>query len=344
MDCILKILNIHLTMSKKRIFLLILVALTALYFLGPQPDAPLYKFQLPVNFPSELALVDGFIKESNSIHNIKPDNESVLIWADSSASKTEYALVYLHGFSASPGEGNPVNKDIAKEYGMNIYIPRLAHHGLNSNEPLLEFSGADFMNSAYEAIKLAELLGEKVIVMSCSTGGTASLYSIAYSDVNVHSQIMYSPNISLFDPKAPLLTMPWGLQIARLVKGSEYNIWEVPNDAENYWYGKYRLEAAVELQNMLESSMTPATFSKISVPTFVSYYYKDDNSQDNVVSVEAIKDMISQLSVPKESLIEHAFTTVDAHALQSEYFSKDIPEVKNQTRVFIENVLKIKKP
>ena len=76
-------------MSKKRIFLLILVALTALYFIGPQPDVPSYKFELPDNFPSELALVDGFIEESNSIHNIKPDNESVLIWADSSTSKTE---------------------------------------------------------------------------------------------------------------------------------------------------------------------------------------------------------------------------------------------------------------
>ncbi|MEJ6681744.1 MAG: alpha/beta hydrolase [Flavobacteriales bacterium] len=331
-------------MSRKRIILLIIVTIIALFFLGPQPEAPSFKFELPSNFPSELAHVDDFIEESNSIHNIKPDNESVLIWADSPASKTEYALVYLHGFSASPGEGNPVNRDIAEDYGMNIYIPRLAHHGLNSNEPLLEFSGVDFINSTYEAIKLAELLGEKVIVMSCSTGGTASLYSIAYSDVNVHSQIMYSPNISLSDPKASLLTMPWGLQIARLVKGSHYNIWELPDDAVKYWYGKYRLEAVVELQNMLETSMTPTTFSKISVPTFISYYYEDDENQDEVVSVEAIKGMINQLSVPKEFLIECAFTTVNAHALQSEYFSQDIPEVKKQTREFIENVLKIKKP
>ena len=331
-------------MSKIKILPLILLAFIAVYFIGPQPEEPNYKFELPSNFPTNISLVDDFIKESNSIYNIRPDNESSIIWADSSSSKTEYAIVYLHGFSASPGEGNPVNRDIAKEYGMNIYIPRLAHHGLISDEALLEFSSADFINSAYEAIKIGELIGENVIVMSCSTGGTAALYNIAYSDVNVYSQIMYSPNIRLADSKASLLSKPWGLQIARLVKGSKYNIWDVPNGAEKYWYGKYRLEGVVELQNMLETSMKPTTFSKISIPTFVSYYYKDEDKQDHVVSVDAMKEMIGQLSVPKENLTEHVFTTVDAHALQSGYFSKDITEVKNQTREFLENILKIKKP
>ncbi len=331
-------------MKKTKLFLLLVLIMVVSYFLGPQPDHPSYKFELTQEFPSSISQIEDYIEDSNSTFNIREFNESQIIWADSLAVKTEYSIVYLHGFSASPGEGNPVNKEIAKEYGMNLYIPRLAHHGLVSDEPLVDFSASEFMNSAYEAIKLGELIGEKVIVMSCSTGSTASLFNIAESDVEVFAQVMYSPNIRLFDSKAPLLTMPWGLQIAQLVKGGDYNEWEVPAEASKYWYGKYRLEGVVELQNMLETSMTPSTFSKISVPTFIGYYYKDENNQDNVVSVSDIKDMITHLSVPQDKFEGHVFTEVGAHALQSEYFSKNIPSVIEQTQLFFENVLKIEKP
>ena len=43
---------------------------------------------------------------------IKQDNESRIIWADG-PTQTEYAIVYLHGFSASPMESYPVHVDVA---------------------------------------------------------------------------------------------------------------------------------------------------------------------------------------------------------------------------------------
>ena len=46
-------------------------------------------------------------------HRLKPDNEARIVWADSSRQKTAYAIVYLHGFSASLGEGDPTDTDIA---------------------------------------------------------------------------------------------------------------------------------------------------------------------------------------------------------------------------------------
>ena len=40
---------------------------------------------------------------------IKPDNQARIIWADSSKKeKTKIAFLYLHGFSASQAEGDPV--------------------------------------------------------------------------------------------------------------------------------------------------------------------------------------------------------------------------------------------
>ena len=41
---------------------------------------------------------------------VKPENEARIIWQnDSLKNKTEYAVVYLHGFSASQEEGDPVH-------------------------------------------------------------------------------------------------------------------------------------------------------------------------------------------------------------------------------------------
>ncbi len=327
---------------KRKLLLAALAVLIITYLLGPKPEAPIVEFSVhTANFPSQTSEINDFVLTKDNGLAVKDKNHSILNWRNGIGNKTEYALIYLHGFSASPEEGAPVHRQIAEKYGMNFYAPRLAHHGLKEDEALLNFSSKDFIEDAYEAIKIGELLGEKVIVMSCSTGGTASLYCCAHSDVNVHAQIMYSPNISLFDSKSWLLSSPWGLQMARLVKGGKYHSWEVPNGAEKYWHGKYRLESLVDLQSGLENLMTSETFHKVSEKTMVSYYYKDENNQDDVVSVEAIKQMISELGTQKEDVHEVIFTDVDAHALQSKFFSKNIPTVISETEKYLQNNLGI---
>ena len=160
----------------------------------------------------------------------------------------------------------------------------------------------------------------------------------------IYSQILYSPNIRLADPKSGLLSKPWGLQLARIVKGGDYHEWDVPEDAKNYWYGKYRLESLINLQCGLENLMIKETFEKVNERSMISYYYKDEENQDDVVSVEAIKNMISGLGTSKDNLHEVIFTEVDAHALQSNYFSKDISSVKSETENYLQNILGIKKP
>ena len=316
------------------------------YFLGPKPSSPKIVFELNSSqFPKTVNAISPYLAIKESKLDIRPENQSIIQWANpDSISKTEYSLVYLHGFSASPEEGLPVHKNIAREYGMNLYAPLLAHHGIETKEPLQDFSSKAFIESAYEAIKIGELMGEKVIVMSCSTGGTASLYCAAYSDTEIHAQILYSPNIRLSDSKSSLLSKPWGLQLARLVKGGKYHEWEIPGEAKKYWYGKYRLEALVDLQCALENLMVTSTFKKVMPNSMIAYYFKDQTQQDDVVSVEAIKNMISELGTEKSEIYEVVFAGVKAHALQSEFFSQDIESVIRETKNYLENHLAIKKP
>ena len=68
----------------------------------------------------------------------KPNNESKVVFHDSIPKKTPYSILYLHGFSASTEEGNPVHINIANALGANIYLPRLFGHGLVEEEPIVK--------------------------------------------------------------------------------------------------------------------------------------------------------------------------------------------------------------
>lgn len=329
----------------KKIFIGLLVVIILLgitYLLGPKPQ----KLQVDTSVGALMdptAFNPQYVREAidrvESNLNIRAGNESQLYWADSVGKKTKYVLLYLHGFSASPEEGQPVCGSFAKRYGMNMYAPLLAEHGLVEEEPMLHFTAEKYLESAKQALRLARLMGDSVIIMSTSTGSTAALF-LASGNNGVHSLICYSPNISIYDPKSSLLAGPWGIEIARIVKGGDYHTWEASDEAAKYWHLKYRLESLVELQRLVESTMTKATFEQVRIPTFVGYYYKNKIEQDNVVSVPRILEMYDQLASTKKKKV--ALPEVNKHALASHYFSKDLASVERETNLFAEEVLGLK--
>ena len=121
----------------------IVVALAALYFFGPHPAKPVYTNLLPTISDSGAAL-DGYVANLESRHPLKKNNEARIVWAnDSLKNTTEYAIVYLHGFSASQEEGNPVHRNIAKAFGCNLYLARLAQHGIDTTDALYHFTAEE---------------------------------------------------------------------------------------------------------------------------------------------------------------------------------------------------------
>ena len=108
-----------------------------------------------------------------------------------------------------------------------------------------------------------------------STGGTLALLLAAEFPKDVAAVINLSPNIAINEAMIGLLDEPWGIYMARLVKGSKYNEY-VPENPEKarYWYTKYRLEAVVELENLVDHTMRPELFKKVRQPVLNLYYYK----------------------------------------------------------------------
>lgn len=318
-----------------------IILLIGVYFLGPEPESPEYNFDLPV-VPVEAVELEKYIANHESNHNIKPDNEARIVWNDSTKTKTEYAIVYLHGFSASQMEGDPVHKRLAKEYGCNLYLARLADHGIDTTESLLTFTAERCWNSSKEALAIGNQLGEKVIIVSTSTGGTVALMLAAYFPDNVHALINLSPNIAINDPAAFLLNDPWGLQIARMVMGGKYREWIAEPDRVKYWNNKYRLESVVQLEELVETTMNEETFSKITQPVLTLYYYKSEEEQDPEVKVSAMLIMHEQLGTPDSLKAATAIPNAGAHVLGSPMTSKDVEGVYAEMKKFVEEKLRLK--
>src|SRR5688572_10958050 len=95
--------------------LVVMIAILAIaYVLGPAPETPVYSTIVPT-VPSDVYQLETYVRNRESRHKTKPDNEARIIWYnDSAKKKTPYSLVYLHGFSASQAEGEPVHRNVAK--------------------------------------------------------------------------------------------------------------------------------------------------------------------------------------------------------------------------------------
>ncbi len=305
-----------------------------IYFLGPQPNTPHYTVDLP-EIPSSKSL-DDVLKGIENQHKIKADNQAQIIWKDSlKKERTPYAIVYLHGFSASHEEGNPVHRQLAKSIQANLLLTRLADHGLDTISPMQHFSAEKLWKSAQLAYALGKQLGDKVILVGTSTGGTLAL-KLAATYPEVHSLILLSPNIAINDNKAWLLNYPWGLQIARKVTGGlERKIEGKSAEYKKYWYTNYRLESVVQLQELVETTMIPEVFQSVKQPVLLLYYYKNEKEQDPVVKVDAMLQMFEELGTAKAFKQKIALPNTGNHVIGSYITSKDVPSVESAIQNFI---------
>lgn len=243
--------------------------------------------------------VEHFVTDLESkVQDLKPGNAAEIIWADTSKSKTPFVLLYLHGFSSSHEEGNPMHRRFADSLGMNVYLSRLYGHGRASEDSFIDFDPSDYYASAEEALAVAKTLGDSIVVMSCSTGGTLSIL-LASEHPEIHSFIMFSPNIDLADPASGLTQGPWGKELLSIAMGGDHNVQNYGVEQAKYWNEKYHLNGIISLKYMLDNYMTTDYFAKVDQPLYMGYFYKDEEHQDNVVSVARMLDFYNECSTPE---------------------------------------------
>jgi esterase/lipase len=320
----------------------IILVILIVYFIGPKPAKPVFESAV-IMLPASLPELEKQINESEkAVKGLKPDNEARIVWADSlKKEKTKIAFLYLHGFSASQAEGDPVHRNLAKKYNANLYLARLAEHGIDRGDStMISLTTDEYIASAEKALAIAEKLGDEVIVMGTSAGGALTLL-LASRHPEIKAIVLYSPCVELYDKTAGILDNNWGLQIARKVQKGPVMKFNPESEAHaNYWVMEYRIEALVALQNLLSNTMKPEVFSKIKCPVFLAYYYKNEEEQDRTVSVPAMLKMFDELGTPSALKQKMAFPESGEHVIASYIRSKDWQGVERETDKFLAEIVK----
>lgn len=327
----------------KKWLLAIIIIPAVVYLLGPAPSTPKYSEEMPT-VPADPNTLENYIRANEAQHKLKPDNEARIIWFnDSTKQKTDYAIVYLHGFSASQEEGDPVHRNIAKEFGCNLFLSRLAEHGIDTVDAMINLTADEYWESAKQALAIGKQLGKKIILMTTSTGGTLALKLAGDYPNDVAAIILMSPNIAINDPSAWLLNNHWGLQIARMVLKSDY-VDSKDTEAlyKQYWYPHYRLEGAVALEELIETTMDKNTFEKVKQPVELLYFYKDEIHQDSTVKVSAMLKMFDELGTPDSLKRKQAIPNAGTHVIGSYIRSSDVEDVQKEIEKFCKEVLGMK--
>jgi len=321
------------------VILFILVVGTALYLAGPKPAVP--KFATPeIRLPDDLATLEMQIKNAEeSSKGIRRGCEARIVWDnDSAKTKTRYSFVYLHGGTSSHVEGDPIHRNLASRYHANLYLARLAGHGVDlGDNNLANETADDFFYSAEYALAVAKKLGDEVIVMGTSFGGALTAY-LASRHPEIKAIILFSPCIETYDQRTKFFTRPWGTKIIKFITKSEtFDVREPSKLYARYWTTHYNLNFIAEFQNFLSNASTPENFARVKSPTFLAYWYKNEQVKDTVASVPAMLKMFDQLGAAIKE--KQAFPNAGHHAITTPVLSHDVPNVEKATAQFLDRLL-----
>ena len=235
------------------------------------------------------------VMAERQIADIRPGLEKSITWAGKPHHRTRYAIVYIHGFSASKEELRPVPDLIAARLGANIFYSRLTGHGRTA-EAMREATVSAWMQDLAEAFEIGTMIGDQVIIISCSTGGTLVAAGIA-DDVfseELFSTVFFAPNFGLQDQMAQLLTWPLARYWAPFIGGEMQT--NIPRNHlhARYWTTSYPTTSLIPMMQLIDM-VDDAELRKSSVPAL--FYFSPD---DKVVDTQKTENFIARWRGPKE--------------------------------------------
>ncbi len=233
--------------------------------------------------------VDAYFASVESAYSdITPGTEKRVIWASAPGARSEWAVVYIHGFSATSEEIRPVPDRIAAALGANLVFTRLTGHG-RSNDAMAEPSAGDWMNDVAQALEAGRRVGDKILIISNSTGGTLVAAAAQNPEMmqGVAGAIFASPNFGLNNPAAPLLNWPAARYWLPVIAGQRRSF-ETRNEAHGkFWTTEYP-SIAIFPMSALVKKVAALDHSKATVPAL--FWYAREDKVVRPEATDAVKD------------------------------------------------------
>lgn len=212
--------------------------------------------------------------------------------------KQPHAFLYLHGFSATRQELSPVMEDLSAKLQWSLYIPRLRAHGLLDGEDFKTVKAQDWIDDSEEALQVAHCLGEQVTLVAMSSGVPLALHLATQHPKEIANMILLSPNFHPKDPRAKIVSGPFGPLIARLLIGA-YREFKTDNDEHAYyWTARYRSEGIAALMDVVNYAAT-LNLKQIQIPVLMLYTQKD-----KVVDIDLALQKFAEFGSLKKKALE----------------------------------------
>ena len=257
--------------------LALLALLAATFWLGPRnPFGAAMPSPRPLPPHDIAALADWVTASEAAVTDIKPGNAKGIVWAATPGQRTSWAVVYIHGFSASRMETAPLAESVAAQLGANVFYTRLTGHGRADPAAMGEASAQDWLADTLEAVRIGQTLGEHVLLIGCSTGATlATWLGTSAEAARVNAQVFISPNFGPKDRRADLVNGPWGQRLALWIQGPTRS-WtpETPQEAQA-WTSSYPTQALFPMMALVKK-VRESDLSLFQTPVLVLYSPRDE--------------------------------------------------------------------
>lgn len=316
-----------------KFFVILISGLLILAIVGTRPDTTMNANFVDTQIPYD---IEGWLADKESrIKNLRPNTSKEIIWFDPVLkNKTNISIIYIHGFTSSKIETSPTAQLIAKQIGANLYYTRLTGHG-RDKYAMQDMSLSNWANDMAQAIGIGKNLGEKVVIISASTGAALSTWAIRqpeYSE-NILAFITISPNFSMFGKSIGLLNMPWAYEIQKLIYG-EYISFPAANKLHDEgWTNEFPTSALMKMGALLKI-VSQTDYSKIQIPHLLFY-----SSQNKIVSPIKAKTVLQQWGGPTHSVEIKNSHDKNSHIMSNHILSGDV-FAPNSTQKVVDEAVK----
>ncbi len=222
-----------------RILLVLILGIAALFTFGPREPADVVARFDPAVIGDDPAAY--FAQQEATFDDITPGTEKRIIWAGGDGVKTAQSVVFIHGYSATSEEIRPVPDMVADHLGANLVYTRLRGHG-RADAVMAEATVQDWYDDLAEALAVAGMVGEEVIVISNSTGGTlVALAETGDPELvdQVTASVWLSPNFGVNSFAAPLLSQGGARWYLPYLIGETRSFDVQSEDHATYWTNSY---------------------------------------------------------------------------------------------------------
>ncbi|CAD0185148.1 Thermostable monoacylglycerol lipase [Ruegeria sp. THAF57] len=245
-----------------------------IYWFGPREVVDLHPQFDPRKFGEGVQVY--FESVESAFDDIVPGVEKRVIWQDGfKERRTPVSVLYLHGFSASSEEIRPVPDMVADALGANLVYTRLQGHG-RSSEAMADGTASGWMQDLAEGLAAARAVGDQVVVISTSTGGTLAAAAAIDEDLSrdLAGIVFVSPNFGVNTPGAWIPGLPWARDWLPVLMGETRDVSGPDPEKNLYWSTTYPWEAVVPM-TVLVDAVNRLDYSDAKVPAL--FWFSDDD-------------------------------------------------------------------